>query len=150
MGAKRNGPLQFEFPVFIMVHPNGKVLVSERDSNCTQVLNQDLAFSRSLTTRGSPRGIVYGYFGMAVDSQGVIYATDRCYGCVQKFSISGQSNGHFGNLGFRKGSLNYQYGIAVDDKDYMYISEQYVQRISIFTSKGNLSDTSMCLVKIKS
>ena len=76
VGAKRNGLLQFEFPVFTMVHPNGKVLVSERDSNRTQVLNQDLAFSHSRTTCGSPREIGHGYFGMVVDSQSVSYATD--------------------------------------------------------------------------
>ena len=77
VGTKGKGPLQFERPVSIMVHPNGQVLISEAHSNRIQVLNQDLTFSHSFTTRGSPRGKGQGHFGMAVDSQGIVYVTDR-------------------------------------------------------------------------
>ena len=133
VGTKGKGPLQFEDPWFIMVHPNGKVLVSEADSNRIQVLNQDLTFSHSFTTRGSPRGRFQGHFGMAVDSQGIVYVTDQRDGCVQKFSISGH---YIGQFGFRQKNVDYPCSIAIDGQDYMYISERGLQRVSIFTSKG--------------
>ena len=72
---------------------------------------------------------------MAVDSQGIVYVTDRYDGCVQKFSISGQYIGQFGSLGFIKGNVDKPMGIAIDDKDYVYVSERDLQRISIFTSR---------------
>ena len=120
----------------IIVHPNGQVVISEANTNRIQVLNQYLTFSHSFTTHGSPRGRDEGHFGMAVDSQGIVYVTDRRDGCVQKFSISGQYIGQFGSLGFGKGNVDKPMDIAIDDKDYVYISERDIQRISIFTSKG--------------
>ena len=44
--------------------------------------------------------------------------------------------GKFGSLGFVKGNVELPMGIAIDDKDYVYICEHDLQRISIFTSKG--------------
>ena len=37
VGTQGKGPLQFEFPVSVIVHPNGQV-ISEADSNRIQVL----------------------------------------------------------------------------------------------------------------
>ena len=73
---------------------------------------------------------------MAVDSQGVVYVTDLRDCCVQKFSISGQFIGCFGSFGSANGKLNVPFGIAIDDKDYVHISEPALQRISVFTSTG--------------
>ena len=53
--------------------------------------------------------------------------TDRRDGCVRKFSISGQCIGQFGSLGFGKGNVENPMGIAIDDKDYVYISERDLQ-----------------------
>ena len=73
---------------------------------------------------------------MAVDSQGVVYVTDQRDCCVQKFSISGQFIGQFGSLHTKEGKLTGLFGIAIDDKDYVHISEPTLQRVSIFTSTG--------------
>ena len=136
VGTKGKGPLQFEFPMSIAIHPKGQVIISEANSNRIEVLNQDFTFSHSFTSRGSTRGRYERHYGMAVDSQGIVYVTDRRDGCVQKFAISGQYIGQFGSLGFGKGNLDAPHGIAIDDKDYMYIGEPRLQRISVFTSKG--------------
>ena len=74
---------------------------------------------------------------MAVDSQGVVYITDLYEGCVQKFSISGQFIGKFGSPSTNKGELTIPVGIAIDDKDLVYISETELERVSVFTSTGN-------------
>ena len=73
---------------------------------------------------------------MAVDSQGVVYVTDMRDDCVQKFSISGQYIGQFGSLGLGKRKLDIPCGIAIDDKDFVHISELAPLRISVFTNKG--------------
>ena len=75
---------------------------------------------------------------MAVDSQGIVYVTDPHYSYIQKFSISGQFIGNFGNMGKKEGELSIPFGIAIDDQDYVHISELPLQRILIFTSKGKL------------
>ena len=112
------------------------MLVTEADSNRIQVLNQDLTFSYSFATWGPQRGEGEGHFGMAVDSQGVVYVTGTYCCCVQKFSISGQFIGKFGGACVRNEKLCGPVCIAIDDKDYVYISEQPLKRISVFTSAG--------------
>ena len=39
-------------------------------------------------------------------------------------------------MGLGKGKLVNPWGIAIDDKDYVYISEPGIQRVSIFTKTG--------------
>ena len=136
LGSKGKEPLEFEYPASILVHPKGQVLVSEGSSGRIQVLNRNLTFSHSFTTHGPPRGEGQGHFGMAVDSQGVVYITDPRDCCIQKFSISGQFIGQFGRRGVGEGKLCGPDGIAIDDKDYIHIGEPALKRISIFTRAG--------------
>ena len=74
---------------------------------------------------------------MAVDSKGTIYVTDERDGCIQKFSISGNFIGQFGSPGVENGELCGPVTIAIDDKDYVHISEPALQRVSVFTSTGS-------------
>ena len=76
---------------------------------------------------------------MAVDSQGVVYITDKRAGSIQKFSISGELIGQFSSPGEGNGKLRSPVGIAIDSKDYVHISEPSLQRVSIFTSAGRFS-----------
>ena len=75
---------------------------------------------------------------MEVDSQGVVYITDGRDDCIQKFSISGQFIGQFGSPGLKTGKLWRLVGIAIDDKDYVHISEPGLRRLSVFTTAGSL------------
>ena len=73
---------------------------------------------------------------MAVDSHSVVYITDPHDGCIQKFSLSGQFIGQFGSLGSGQGMMARPFGTAINNNDYIHVSEPALQRISIFTSKG--------------
>ena len=45
--------------------------------------------------------------------------------------------GQFGSPGVENGELCGPVGIAIDDKDYVCISEPVLQRVSVFTSTGS-------------
>ena len=145
------GPLQFKHQTSIVIHPKGQVLVSEESSNCIQVLDQDLTSSHSFSSQGPSKGKSQGHHDMAVDSQGIIYIPNIHDHCIQKFSISGQFIEEFGYLDRKEEDVESPLGIAIDDKDYMYVSETNLHRISIFTSKGKFVQCLifMQLIKMK-
>ena len=70
---------------------------------------------------------------IAVDSQGIVYILDPHDGCIQNISTFRHliAIEKFGIWGFKEGELALPYGITMDNKDYVHISEAPLQRISI-------------------
>ena len=56
VGQKGNGPLQFDVPVGIAVHPSGRVFVADAYNDRIQVLHHDLTYSHMFGSEGSEPG----------------------------------------------------------------------------------------------
>ena len=82
-----NGPLEFNLPMGIAVHPTtGEIFVVDNENNCIQVFNgADLSFSHTIR-----HGNIILPRDIAVDSEGYLYIT--CYNTtkVYKFTTTGQ------------------------------------------------------------
>ena len=67
-----NGPLEFDLPTGIAVHPTtGEIFVTDCNNDCIQVFNgEDLSFSHTIRHENIKRPC-----GIAVDSEGYLYIT---------------------------------------------------------------------------
>ena len=70
VGTGGSGPLQFQFPSGITVHPRtGKVYVADSDNHRIQVLNSDLTYFSSFGREGSNNGEFHTPYDISTDRQ---------------------------------------------------------------------------------
>ena len=134
VGQNGNGPLQFDYPRGIAVHPSGRVFVADTGNHRIQVLNHDLTYSHMFGSEGSAPGQFRFPYGVACDNSGVVYVTDHKNHHVQLFSTDGQFILSFGKEGFKPGELYCPTGICIDSNDTVYVTDY--NRVSMYNSHG--------------
>ena len=133
VGTRGSGPLQFQYPSGITVHPHtGKVYVADYANNRIQVLNSDLTYSSSFGRKGSNNGEFDSPYDISTDREGYVYVADRENHRIQVFTVDGVYLRQFG----KKGELKLPVGIAIDFGNVVYVSEWGNHRVSIFTTDG--------------
>ena len=73
---------------------------------------------------------------MAIDSRGFVYVADRDNHRMQKFTPEGQFVSSFGTKGSQPGQLYHPAGIAIDDHDLVYVSDEN-DFVSVFNANGD-------------
>ena len=137
VGASGNGPLEFQCPVDIAVHPHSrKIYVTELGNHRVQILNEDLTFHSTFGSAGSGDGEFNYPFGVCFDSTGNVFVDDRIDHRVQVFTAEGTYVRQFGKNGKDAGELNDPRGVKIDSNDVVYISEWGNSRVSLFTRDG--------------
>jgi DNA-binding beta-propeller fold protein YncE len=79
-------------------------------------------------------------WGIAVDSQGFVYASDTWNHRIQKFTADGQFVTSWGVFGLTESGLNAMWGprgVAVDGQRNVYVADTGNKRILVFDSGGN-------------
>ena len=127
VGQEGNGPLQFNRPLGIAVHPSGKVLVADSRNFRVQVLHADISFSHLLEKAPGELSCPHC---LSIDSNGVVYVTDKYNHCVQLFSVDGQFISSFGS-----DQLYRPTGICIDSTNTLYITDEN-NHVSVYTSSG--------------
>ena len=73
IGSYGSGPLQFDLPYSIAVHPkDGKVFITDRGNSRVHVLYEDLTYCTSFGSRGKDPGQFDTPFDIAIDSKGFL------------------------------------------------------------------------------
>ena len=131
-----NGPLQFNIPIGITVHPTtGQIFIADSSNHHIQVLNKDLTYSHSFGKRGSsPEQFNYPY-DVTFDNEGYLYVADSNNHCIKKFTSTGQHISTFSSEGSNPGQISYPSSIIIDN-NLLYVSEFGNHRISIFDTNG--------------
>ena len=141
--GRGSGRRQLNDPDGIAVSPiTGQVYIADQWNHCIQVLNPDLTFYHS-----SGKGLIakilsnIGFkeeYGIAIDSQGLVYVADRWNNRIQKFTPDGKFVAQFGSKGSGPGQLMYPHGITIDTggTGLVYVSEWGNHHVSVFTSDG--------------
>ena len=131
-----NGPLQFNGPTGITVHPTtGQIFIADSNNHRIQVLNKDLTYSHSLGKRGSsPEQFNYPC-DVTFDKEGYLYVTDNNNHCIKKFTSTGQYISTFSSCGSNPGQIKFPVFIIIDN-NLLYVSEHVNNRISIFDTNG--------------
>ena len=122
------GQLQFYYPMGIAVHPTtGLVFVADSWNNRIQVFNSDLTYAHSIQVN-SP-------FDASLDSDGIVYVTERYNHCITKLTTAGECITRFGSEGSAPGQLNYPYSLTINN-NLVYVSEYGNHCVSVFDTKG--------------
>lgn len=102
---------------------------------------QELPHQYSFTLKWGSMGIGDGQFlsphGIAIDSQGYVYVSDRDRNDIQKFTSNGTFAKKWGTNGSAPGEFNHPYEIVIDSSDNIYIVDKNNNRIQVFDSDGN-------------
>ena len=132
VGTRGSGPLQFFYPGDVAFNPsNGMVYVVDMCNRRVQVLNSDLTFSSTFEEKGSEP------WGIACDSTGKVYVSDRGNHRILVFTAEGKCIRKFGRRGQGIGEIDRPRGVAIDSNDMVYVSEGANRRVSVFTTVGN-------------
>ena len=139
VGEYGNGPLQFNNPSGIAVHPSGLVFVVDEYNHRIQVLYPDLSFSHMFGSQGSGPGQFNVPIDVACDSSsGIVYVTDYDNHCVQSFSADGQFIFSFGSEGAKAkhGHFYRPHGICIDSTDSIVYVTDRKNHVSAFNLRG--------------
>ena len=137
VGTRGSGPLQFQNPLGIAVHPHThKVYVAEYGNHRIQVLNSDLTYSSSFGSEGSNNGEFIQPLDISTDSAGNVYVADRDNHRIQVFTVGGEYMRQLGKKGKGEGELDYPVSVAVDSHNLVYVGEYGNNRVSIISTDG--------------
>ena len=126
-----NGPLQFNIPIGITVHPTtGQIFIADRDNHRIQVLNKDLTYSHSFGKKGSSPERFKGPWDVTFDDEGYLYVADSNNRCIKKFTSIGHYISTFSSRGSNPGQITFPTSIIIDN-NLLYVSE-HNNCISIF------------------
>ena len=114
----------------------GHIYIADYFNHRIQVLNPDLTFSHTFSTKGSAKGQFNNPGDIAIDRQGLVYVADISNHCFQKFTSVGQFLFQFGTEGLCAGQFICPSGIVIDNDNLMYITEWGNNRISVFITDG--------------
>ena len=131
-----NGPLQFQYPKGITVHPTtGQIFIGDSNNHRIQVLNNNLTYSHSFGKKGSSPEQFNSPWDVTFDNEGYLYVADSDNHCIKKFTSTGQYISTFSSKGSNPGQIKDPTSIIIDN-NLLYISEFGNNRISIFDTNG--------------
>ena len=131
-----NGPLQFNTPIGITVHPiTGQIFIADTYNHRIQVLNNDLAYSHSFGKRRSSPKQFNDPWDVTFDNEGYLYVADNDNHCIKKFTSTGQHISTFSSYGSNPGKITNPTSIIIDN-NLLYVNEGGIHRISIFDTNG--------------
>ena len=98
VGTKGDGPLQFNRPTNIKIHPQtGNVYICDQYNHRVQIVKEDFSFVGSFGKEGNEDGDLYGPSDVAFDDTGNVYVCDSWNNRIQVFHQSGQFLRKFGD-----------------------------------------------------
>ena len=131
-----NGPLQFNVPRGITVHPTtGQIFIADAYNHRTQVLNKDFTYSHSFGKKDSSPEQFSCPYDVTLDNEGYLYVVDSSNHCIKKFTSTGQYISTFSSYGSNLSEINRPVSIVIDN-NILYVSEIGKNCISIFDTNG--------------
>ena len=129
-----SGPLQFNHPTGITVHPTtGQVFVADTDNNRIQVFTHDLTFSHTITLRRNKH--FNCPYDVALDNEGHLYVAEWSNHCITKLTTKGKYITRIGSKGSAPGQLYFPSSLTINN-NLVYVSECGNHRVSIFDTSG--------------
>ena len=132
-----NGPLRFNSPMGITVHPTtGQIFIADTWNHRIQVLNNDLTYFHSFGNYGSSPEQLHHPWDVTIDNEGYLYVADFNNNCIKKFTSTGQHISTSSSWGSNPGQIGNPISISIDN-NLIYVSEFGNNRISVFDTNGS-------------
>lgn len=140
-GVNGTGPGQFFGPACVAVASNGDVYVTDQFNHRVQRFDRagggglpgSMVAVSWFGSSGSGDGQFNTPAGIAVDSQGRIFVSDRGNNRLQRFSAAGVYSSQVGTLGSALGQLDTPYGVAVIGSN-VFVAEAGNHRVHRFST----------------
>ncbi|MBI5847473.1 MAG: 6-bladed beta-propeller [Nitrospirae bacterium] len=136
IGARGEGPGEFNFPTNIALDAEGKLYVVDTGNFKVQVFNAEGKHLRTFGQLGDAPGTFGRPKGIAVDSEGHVYVVDTAFDNFQIFDQEGKLLLFVGGPGNPPGKFWLPAGIAIDSEDKIYVVDQYPGLVQIFQYLG--------------
>ncbi len=133
-GKKGKGPVEFNYPVSILISPDNHLFVCERDNQRIQVLNKSFKFQTFIGQAGADKCEFDFPSDIAISESGFIYVADSGNHRIQVLTLQGFIFS-FGKKGSLPGELCQPSHLCVDSEG-VYVSEEGNHRVSVFTLNG--------------
>ena len=125
-GVSGNNPDTFNDPTDVVIGQNGDIFVADGHRGTTQTMARIVKFSKngkflmSWGKKGSQPGDLDDPHSIAIDSQGRLFVADRGNVRIDIFDQDGKLLGAWKQFGIPS-------GIFVDDKDILYVAENFLR-----------------------
>jgi tripartite motif-containing protein 71 len=123
-------------PGQLAVGPTGDVFVQHGDSQWVRYDGVGNC-GPSWRARQVPSFPYLAWTGSATDPAGNLYAAERTYGTIHKWSREGDSLRVWGGYGSTAGKFYYLMGLATDNAGFVYAGDYQLSRVQKFDSDGN-------------
>ena len=127
-GTKGKGEGQFNLPHAIVLDPDGRIYVGDRENDRVQVFDPQGKFLAQWKEGGAP----YGLF-LTADRR--LLVADGRAGRVTVLDRSGKALQHWGEPGAGPGQFAMPHAVCVDSHGDVYVAEINGQRLQKFTAK---------------
>lgn len=145
-GAEGVGDGQFTSPRAVAIGKDGSVYVADTRGNRIEQFTAEGEFVRAWGSVGKLEdntalpGTFNEVWGLAVDKDGNVFASDTWNHRIQKFSADGKFLAAWGAFGLTDAGLGAMWGprgIAVDAGGNVYVADTGNKRILVFDNNGN-------------
>jgi sugar lactone lactonase YvrE len=123
MGTRGSNPGEFNFPTFVTVAADGRVLVADTLNFRIQIFDPEGTLLTTFGEVGEGSGQFGKLKGLAFDAFGILYAVDGQIGIVQMFSPGLRPLMAFGGIADLKEGMHNPIGIVIDSKNNIYVSD---------------------------
>lgn len=130
---------QFGFVLDIAVDDDGSVYVADGGNERVQVFRADGRVETIIENRESVFSPDWRQSGLAVDSEGNLYATNDNQ--ILKFRDTGRLQGSWGTYGSGPGRMLKPSGLAISPDNSVYVSDVYANRIQKYMFDGTYLET---------
>ena len=121
------------WPTAIALDTDGKVYVSDEETNRINIFDHDGNFLSAWGSRGSGEGQLDGPSGLAFDGDGNLYVVDHRNHRVQRFTKDGRFISSFGARGTGESQLDFPWGVTIDSAGQVYVADWRNDRIQKFS-----------------
>ena len=119
----------------IATSPNGTIFACEYNQQRIHVFDAQRKHIRTIGQHGSGQGQLQNPYGLAVDSDGLVYVANSCNNRIEVLREDGTFVRQIG-----VGELNNPWNVTINNK-HVYVADTYNHRIAIFTQEGQLVRT---------
>jgi RHS repeat-associated protein len=134
-GTRGSEPGQLEEPEGIAIDSKGDIWVTDWYNERVEEYNAKGEYVSEFGTLGSENGQLKRPYGITIDSYGDVWVGDTGNSRVEEFNEKGQYLNKFGSSGSGPGQFNFGFpmGMAINDKDELFVTDKRNQRIEKWT-----------------